>query len=810
MDQQRSIIERVIRFLIPYYWVFILAIFLVSFLSFPRAIHLMSTISTELSKLLPDSYPTVKLANEIKGKFKKKGGGDLAMVFDSPDPKVNLKVLEGLISYLDAMPEVGELRYTKQGYDFFDKHKLLFIELDDLETIRDRIKRKIQHEKLRGLYIDFESEETKDPFTFKDLVEKYREDYTHKVKTPYISSEDETMFVIWIYPGSKDSSLSYYKKFYNLISSRMADFPLKSYGPSINIGYAGAIKTRINEYNSLIHDLKVAGVVSFAGIFILLVAWFRRIMGVILIFVPLVCGMLIGFAVCSFFIGNLNIVTSFLFSILFGLGVDVGIHMFSRYVEDRSSGMPYSDAMVNVLLRAGRSSSVGVITTCATFFILIINDFKGFSEFGWIAGTGLVITLLVYLTLFPSLLVAAEKLKLLRFKKERVGMLEQLFGKFKSFPQYKKVAVLGVALLLVSTVGLPFVGFEWNYRILRTHLPKTEATKEKLKTIIGRINSPAAVVINGKPDADALKKEFAVRMKEDTVSPTVDYFNSSYDLVPPDQKEKMDVLKEIDVLLADDALNVLKGDDKKMVVEFREAIAKTGYIGQKDVPKDLRNAFFGLGEHSGEEVAYVMPLPKLELDDGRKAIAFYDDVHKVTAGGKTFFFTSDSLIFADVLKTMFKDSRKTIVLSLVTLALLVWFDFRDIKKTAVVMGVLCSGIFWMCGLMVILGLKFNFYNMITIPMIIGMGEDNSVHLIHRFEEYKQTSVMRALFTSGSAAMVASLTTMLGYSGLIFAHHPGLNSIGVLAIIGMGTCMIASLVFLPAILQIYINRQQSFR
>ena len=61
--------------------------------------------------------------------------------------------------------------------------------------------------------------------------------------------------------------------------------------------------------------------------------------------------------------------------------------------------------------------------------------------------------------------------------------------------------------------------------------------------------------------------------------------------------------------------------------------------------------------------------------------------------------------------------------------------------------------------------------------------------------------MKALFTSGSAALMASLTTMLGYAGLVFAHHPGLRSIGILAVIGMGTCMVSSLVFLPAFLQV---------
>jgi len=372
-------LEKPIRKILPYSWIIFIFFILLTYLAVPRAIKLLTTISTNLSQLLPDHYPSVKIGNEVKNKFKKEGGGDLILTIQSDNPKKNKKLIQDLASYFEKMPEVERVKYKKKGYSFFDKHKLLYIELDDLYEIHSRVKRKIQQEKLGNLYINFEDEKVEkkgDPFNFDDLIEKYRKQYSAGIKTPYYSNEDKTIFSMWIFPSNKDSSLSYYKKFYTLIESKIVKFPLHEYGEDVYLGYAGSIRTRIDEYKSLINDLKKAGVISLIGIFLLLTITLRRVMGVILIFIPLSCGIILSFALSSFFIDSLNVVTSFLFSILFGLGVDIGIHLFARYLEDRSGGMSRADSIINIIFKTGRSSSVAALTTCATFFILMLNDFR--------------------------------------------------------------------------------------------------------------------------------------------------------------------------------------------------------------------------------------------------------------------------------------------------------------------------------------------------------------------------------------------------------------------------------------------------
>jgi predicted RND superfamily exporter protein len=109
--------------------------------------------------------------------------------------------------------------------------------------------------------------------------------------------------------------------------------------------------------------------------------------------------------------------------------------------------------------------------------------------------------------------------------------------------------------------------------------------------------------------------------------------------------------------------------------------------------------------------------------------------------------------------------------------------------------------------MIFFSMKLNFYNMVALPTIIGMGIDNGVHLYHRYREEGENSLPRVLKSTGGAMFVSMLTTMVGFSGLTLATHPGLNSIGRLALIGLVTCFVAAVVVLPALLQILEGRKE---
>src|SRR5690606_13662584 len=103
------------------------------------------------------------------------------------------------------------------------------------------------------------------------------------------------------------------------------------------------------------------------------------------------------------------------------------------------------------------------------------------------------------------------------------------------------------------------------------------------------------------------------------------------------------------------------------------------------------------------------------------------------------------------------------------------------------------------------GVMLNFYNLVVLPAVLGNGNDAGVHLVQRYREEGPKSIRRIMRTTGEHVAMASVTTMVGFGGLLLSFHPGLDSIGQLAVICVGATLLAALTFLPAMLQLLEDR-----
>jgi predicted RND superfamily exporter protein len=119
---------------------------------------------------------------------------------------------------------------------------------------------------------------------------------------------------------------------------------------------------------------------------------------------------------------------------------------------------------------------------------------------------------------------------------------------------------------------------------------------------------------------------------------------------------------------------------------------------------------------------------------------------------------------------------------------------------------LAMGLVWMLGAMALFGIRINFVNAVILPMIIGMGIDNSVHLMHRYLEEGGKDAVYALSATGRAMTMCTITTMLGFGSLVTARYQALSTMGWVTIFGMGFCLITSLTLLPTILALWRERR----
>jgi len=145
-----------------------------------------------------------------------------------------------------------------------------------------------------------------------------------------------------------------------------------------------------------------------------------------------------------------------------------------------------------------------------------------------------------------------------------------------------------------------------------------------------------------------------------------------------------------------------------------------------------------------------------------------------------------------------KDGKLAIQIALVVIFLLLLLDFRSVKKALLAIVPLVIGIIFMAGTMELTGLMITFMNIMAIPMIIGIGIDDGVHIVHRYQIEGNSSHQIVFSSTGRAILLTSLTTMLGFGSLWFATLRSLASLGIALFIGVGTCFIASILVIPVI------------
>src|SRR5439155_4443424 len=109
---------------------------------------------------------------------------------------------------------------------------------------------------------------------------------------------------------------------------------------------------------------------------------------------------------------------------------------------------------------------------------------------------------------------------------------------------------------------------------------------------------------------------------------------------------------------------------------------------------------------------------------------------------------------------------------------------------------------WMVGIMGLCHISFNPANIMTLPLIIGIGVTNGIHILNRFAEEHHPSILAR--STGKAVLVSGLTAIAGFGSLILAEHRGIRSLGLIMATGVTTCMVVGLTFVPAILNL-LNR-----
>ncbi|MBN1223501.1 MAG: MMPL family transporter [Candidatus Aminicenantes bacterium] len=158
-------------------------------------------------------------------------------------------------------------------------------------------------------------------------------------------------------------------------------------------------------------------------------------------------------------------------------------------------------------------------------------------------------------------------------------------------------------------------------------------------------------------------------------------------------------------------------------------------------------------------------------------------------------------VFRALIEIIGRDGRNAVFLTLLIVFLLLWMDFRSPLYALMAMVPLACGIFWMVGLMRVVGMQITVMNVMGLPMIVGIGIDDGVHIIHRWLHEGKGKINLVFASTGKAIFLTSLTTMLAFGSLIFSIWRGFGHLGGALFLGVGTCFLATVLILPGLLGI---------
>lgn len=635
--------------------------------------------------------------------------------------------------------------------------------------------------------------------------------------------------------------------------------------PGVNVGVTGEPVLEYDEMRQSQVDSTKASVVSLAlcaAIFVLSYrGWERPGKAVIALIVGL--GYTLGYT--TLVVGHLNILTITFVPMLIGLAIDFGVHLITRYEEEVRRGETLTEAMRRAMVNTGQGVVTACLTTAGAFLAMALTDFKGIQEMGLITGGGMILCLAPMMTLLPTLLLRGPQNARDEAGAATVAGPTDVAGRsrLESWLLRRPWTVLGAAaaLTVVAAIRAPRVRFDYN--LLHMQSPGLAAVVFEDKLIQSSEKSVlyGAVVASNVDEAVTLERKL-MRL------PSVSSVDSMAHFMAESPESKLALVREIKKDLASvsfagpdsspanlteldrtlwserglflsaadevekagetnllasihsltDAIQRLRaamsGDDARrsraavqigrfqqaLFADLRETFASLrsqddrGGLRAEDLPEALRHRFIGV---SGKHLLQVYP--KVDVWERGPQEEFVKELQSVAPAATG---TPVQLYYyTELLRSSYVVAAWW---SLGAIIILVWFQFRKLGSVGLALLPVGLGAVWVVGFMGWTDIPFNPANIMMLPLVIGIGVTNGIHILTRHREEGHAALLGK--STGKAVLVSGLNTMAGFGSLILADHRGIRSLGWIMATGTAACMIAALTVLPAWLTLSARRR----
>ena len=748
----------------------------------------------------------------------------LELVNEDPEYEQNLKWIHGnLFERIEYSDWESFIQYVPRFLPA-DRVPLLAMRLSP-EGIDYQIRKNYQ-DLASGLAIKTLIE--KDPLGLLDLVTPYRSEITGNYRLDlsdgYLESQDHKMLLILARPQKSPEDVDFAVQVTQFLERKIKEAHqvyIEEEGLNskeifqVNLTGAHPITARENE--TIRGDVVSMFISSFSMVLLLFIIAYRRPMAIFYVGIPLLFAEIWTLGTGYLLFGRLNLLTATFSAVIVGLGIDYAIHIFSRYLDERKKGRTPLKAVEKSLSETGMGTLTGGLTTAAAFFAMTATEFSGLREFAFMAALGIGFCMLQMFVLLPCMLFIRERFR----SSPPTKITEQWDFKMEpllrvSFRHKRKViGILGVCtlFLIYQTTHLRFNS---DIRSVRAESnPAIQLQSEVTEKVGGSLRS-LTFVLNSRTEDGlyALYEKLMPVLNNLKDEGLIARFDSLLSFIqhPDHQIENVEKLKEKGISGQEVIDAFLKAQNHygfKITPENKSYIEYLASGIDHVEPVSLTDVLEGDGQLVGQFIVkkgnnfktVVHVFPSKGLWEKAATHEVVDQVlGALPSDGENFAFVTGIQTISEEIKRLVHESFNiTTLLASLLVFVLLGIHFKRLSLVLLTLGPLVTSVFWMLGTMVLMGVEINVLNFVATPIIIGIGIDDGVHIVEKYLQRSNQSIVKVMVSCGKAVTLTSLTTIFGFSSLFMADYSGFRSLGLSAILGVFYCWLFSVILLPLLM-----------
>ena len=811
----------------------------------------------------------------------------LLVVVDAETSDLARSAADELAADLRRDTELYSDVYVPGGGEFFEKHALLYLDVDELEDLADQLAG------VQPLLAEIAADPSLQRLTtlLREGVERARTDPDMNVDLSVVFDsfslaaaavlEGRPRPVSWTelllareLPGESSRRIVVLHPNYEydrLLPGRTVLRDVRQRARALGLVPENGVTVRITgnvalnteEMVSVARGAVIGAFFSFFLVGFILFAALRSRQLVSAVLGTLLIGLIWTAAFGTWAVGHVNVI-SIAFAVLFiGLGVDFGIHFGMRYAELLRSEHPRAAALAETAHSVGGSLVLCALTTAMGFYVFVPTDYRAVAELGLISGTGMIVSLFCSLTVLPALLAVSPSVEPRQISRA-VPWLERVLITL-AVHHARTVRLVSGGLFLACLFTVPLLRFDYNVVTMRD--PATESVQTFEELLDDSDTAPWTIDVLA-PDLAAAAALAEELRGLDVVERAV----TLRDYVPEDQEEKLEILVDLAYFLPNPpaegapklrfpiaeqiaALRALQeslrspwlaeGDPRRAESASRAGAYLDRFLSRLEtldskqeeldrfeenltgtLPDQLRRLWRAVEPDeitqemlpqplvrrmvSPDGVARVQVLPRYDLGDNLEHARFVDTVKTLAPEA-----TGSAVSLLEWGRVVVRSFREALSYAVIAVALLLGLLWRRVGDMTLVLAPLLLAALLTVATAVIFDIAFNFANVIVLPLLLGIGVDSGIHLVHRHRvalesgepalpperELLATSTPHAVFFS-------AITTMASFGSLAFSDHLGLASLGKLLLIGVTYTTVCNLVVLPALLALRVPGSQT--